>query len=142
MHRVDQTRFSSVEPEIWGNCYSACLASIFHLPIEAVPELNTGSSEAWNKEVDDWLNFHGYQRFCIMTEDFKGHFTVEQVASVCIAFGEPNRETPRPLLHAVVWNIGKMWHDPHPSRAGLTEVDGFELFVPMINYPRLKWKKP
>jgi len=29
----------------------------------------------------------------------------------------------------VVWRNGKIVHDPHPSRAGLKEIDMYDMFV-------------
>jgi hypothetical protein len=38
----------------------------------------------------------------------------------------------RGLRHAVVARRGEMIHDPHPSRAGLLDVDRIYLFVPVV----------
>jgi len=37
--------------------------------------------------------------------------------------------SPRGVPHQVLYRNGELWHDPHPSRAGLLSVNENDLFV-------------
>ena len=103
---VDQTRFGWPD----GNCMAAAVASVFELPLEAVPDLAR----------PDWLG--------VLT-----HFVSDR--GICIVVSAYPLASPWPLIaqgpgprgnrHAVVTVGDELAHDPHPSRAGLLSVDYF-----------------
>ena len=105
---VDQTKFGKPD----GNCFAACLASIFGLPLDDIPEFHTVSGESgWWFHFNEWSREHGYEVLMVRGIDHA------PVGMKCIASGMSGRG----LNHAVVWEDGKIKHDPHPSRDGFVD---------------------
>ena len=123
MKPVDQTIISST----LGDCFRACVASIFEFPIEQMPNFweQTQNGEEFWKLSNDWLvKNKGYHCITVQFEPKDLHLTD---GILCIACARsPRGDTD----HAVVWKNGLL-HDPHPSRLGLIEnPDTFTLFLP------------
>jgi len=97
-----------------GNCFAACLASLLDVPLETIPDFYLPSGEdGWWDEVRKFLATHDLGIFTIgFSQDF-----LEKHDGYFIVAGH----TDRGLMHATLWHNGKMIHDPHPSKAGLTE---------------------
>ena len=127
---VKQTIFN----DTLGDCFSACVASIFELPIEEVPnfwEQTQDVSEFWRLNNKWLMQNKGFK--CIHFELLpKDRHVVDDL--LCIACAKsPRGKTD----HAVVWKNGLI-HDPHPSSAGLVEEPNtFTIFVP-INPKEIK----
>lgn len=124
MRFIDQTIFEKEK----GDCFRACLASIFEFNIEKMPnfwELTQDSFEFW-KLVNQWTSeFLGIKCILISIND-ETKFYIEDL--LCIAIGKVERSGDE---HAVVWKNG-MIHDPHPSRDGLYgDINNFVVFVPI-----------
>lgn len=121
-----------------GNCYQAALASALELPLEEVPHFAT-FTEDWAEQSWDWLRQQGMARTFYFGDalgalgwplwvapgtDIHG----VQVSRIVAALGAG--PSPRgPFRHVVVLDLetGEMQHDPHPSGAGLVEVDEVEI---------------
>ena len=110
-----------------GNCFSACLASIFELTIEEVPnffEVAGHEDSAWWGAVRDWLRPRGLGVIWLQLNDpahlaeFEGWMIVS--GKSCLG-----------IYHATVWNGGKMVHDPHPSQCGLIAPEGVDMLYPL-----------
>lgn len=89
------------------NCMQCCVSYMLGVPMENVP---------------DFANGGGWERFSAFAES-KGYATVMlpgnwEFEADYLASGKTERGTS----HMVVMNDGKLVHDPHPSNAGLTEV--------------------
>jgi len=113
-----------------GNCWVACLASIFNCKIEDFPEVTLGKD--WNSYFDE-VRFaisnkgyryeehectsYGEDRNKIIYEDLKAH----NVDGYVIAIGESPRATHDLFfLHAVVWSYETgIVFDPHVSNLGI-----------------------
>lgn len=118
---VDQDTFGA-----WGNCLSACVASILELPLKEVP-LFHDLNEPYVPQVlrlTSWLRPLGLRASegsmpVIPIEDL---FELDAYlpGDFYILCGLSPR---RP--HVVVARGGFIVHDPHPSRAGLVNADGF-----------------
>lgn len=116
MKPVDQTSFG------WtGNCFSACIASILELPIEAVPQMMTLEGINDTDGCSGW-----WERFCKWCDannvDVKyiGDRLAEAPAGYCIKTGRSPRNPDR--FHAVVALDGVVVHDPHAcDRRGVTD---------------------
>lgn len=104
MKPVFQTRISPVD----GNCFQACLASIFELELGQVPYYDTAS---WVSDYNAWLLQH---YGLIMINLFEGVNIIPPV--FCILSGQSPRFA---CNHAVVGKGLKMVHDPHPSQDGV-----------------------
>ena len=121
-----------------GNCYQAALASALELPLEEVPHFAT-FTEDWAEQSWDWLRQQGMARtfyFGDALGTLGGPLCVAAATEYyggqgCRAGGALRRgASPRgPFRHVVVLDLetGEMQHDPHPSGAGLVEVDEVEI---------------
>lgn len=114
MKAVDQTVFvGDTRP---GNCFAACIASIFEVPLESIPawEIESQWAEHWI-EVSDYLaNKFGVGMLEIVFASRTGGLTHDDDC-FCILTGKG----PRGVNHAVVGLGPNIVHDPHPSRDGL-----------------------
>ena len=132
MKPVYQTIFDN----IIGDCFRACVASIFEFPIEEMPnfwEQTQDTSEFW-KLNNDWISKKtGYRSISLEFRKEDRHLAD---GILCIACAM----SPRGVDHAVVWQDGII-HDPHPSNAGLSEEPNtFTLFISLN--PKIADNKP
>lgn len=109
----DQTRFFDAEKGARGNCLQACLAAVFGLPIDAVPDFTQSHPADWMDDMKAWLSFGGYE----------WHFDSDDKVPTGALY-IVNGQSARGVRHSTVWRDGAMVHDPHPSRAGLLAHDG------------------
>uniref|UniRef100_A0A6M3K716 Uncharacterized protein n=1 Tax=viral metagenome TaxID=1070528 RepID=A0A6M3K716_9ZZZZ len=124
MQPIQQTVFD----DILGDCFRACVASIFEWSIDEMPnfwEQTQDVDEYWEL-TDEWfMQYKGFK--CLHVVLSAEHMSVVRDL-LCIACAKSPRSS---VDHAVVWFNG-MVHDPHPSGAGLAEEpDWFTLFVPI-----------
>lgn len=98
MKRVVQTRTGAD-----GNCFAACLASIFHIPLKAIPEFG---DDTFIEDINTYLRKRGltYRRVP-MYQKPTGYSTIEGIS-------------PRGGLHACVAEDGELVWDPHPIEDG------------------------
>ena len=91
---------------VLGNCLQAAVASIYELPIEAVPHFV--QFEAWGEALKLYVHGRG-----ALLQLWKTNAPADMTL---LAFGKSPRGDFR---HAVVWQGGRMIHDPHPDGTGL-----------------------
>ena len=112
-----------------GDCVRACLASVFELPVDEVPnfwEQTQDPTEFWGL-INEWLMENFGVRKIFLRYSEKTADCLEGV--LCIASGTSPRHTPGG--HAVVWRDGLL-HDPHPSGDGLLgDPEDFMIFIPL-----------
>jgi len=119
-----------------GDCFRACVASIFDLALEDVPNFMADGPDRFDFLVDEFFDPLGL--ICL---DVNAIDTTDGQMSqmYVIATGQSPRGTERKHQHSVVWRRGKMVHDPHPERAGLIgDPETYTLFVvkdPASYYP-------
>ncbi|HXE63252.1 MAG TPA: hypothetical protein VN519_06900 [Bryobacteraceae bacterium] len=120
---VEQTR-----TEIgFGNCWQACLASIFEVPLSEVPDWNAHGEKYWGDEYDRWLA----ERNLCMMEIAVGHeeTTVRTFPGYYIMAARSPRFSG---THAVVCHQGKIVWDPHPLREmGVGDAVDYTFFCPL-----------
>ena len=99
-----------------GDCFRACIASIFELPIEALPnpqdpelaETPMGSAAGWWIEWQSWL---AKRNLTMYTWEHTPGGWIPQGYALLAA------DSPRgPWLHSVVCHDGKIVWDPSPYR--------------------------
>lgn len=133
---VDQTTFGSPDDTPPGNCTSACVASLLHLPCDDVPIFV--SRPNWFEALSLFAREHGHAAVYVRGGGYDcgrhvqgefhpgGHGWMAAKGTLCIA-GGPG---PRGHEHSVVWRLGEgLVHDPHPSRAGLTDEPEHYIFL-------------
>ena len=125
MKPVYQTIFSNT----LGDCFRACIASIFEFPITDMPnfwEQTQDTSTFW-KLVDNWMRKNKGFRCLSVQFRKKDLHLVDGILCIACAKSPRNKDDD----HAVVWKDGLL-HDPHPDSTGLLEEpDSFSLFVPL-----------
>lgn len=122
---------------IKGNCFAACLASLFETPLEGIPDFHEAPEGAdadtvnacWYKNMRAWLNSRGFGHIILTFTD------ATQWQSLCldgyhIVSGKSGRDVGN-LLHATVWHNGKMVHDPHPDQTGILAPMEIDLIYPL-----------
>ena len=95
-----------------GNCFSACIASIFELPLESVPLfVLMGKSTGYGFEfhLNEWLEPYSLQSMYIFKKD--GEWSGYLPNGYSIGTGL----TSRGLYHSVVCLDGKQVWDPFPE---------------------------
>ena len=110
VREVTQSLLYSPEAEargIYGNCLQAAIASALGLELDAVPHF--GAFTWWEPAARLWLRGQSL--------DWRMVPGIPEGRSIVI--GPTVRATG---IHAVVGDGGQVVWDPHPSRAGLTEV--------------------
>ena len=116
---VHQTLFGSKE----GNCFQACLASIFELPLDQVPHVML--EEDWPKALDEWLaQFDLYAVQAEVAQCRTQNWTPEGYHLV-----GGKSKGGNGVYHSVVGYRGKIVFDPHPMKPGLEEEETWRIFV-------------
>ncbi len=134
MKPVYQTKFGGKSSALdeQGNCFQACLASVFELPLEEAFDIVHYDTPEW------WDQFHAWL----------AEFGLACVYIITMLVGEDG-QAPRPWLeslgyhiarvdsgtltdgtwHAVVMKGDKVVHDPNHHSTSEGKVDGVYLFV-------------
>lgn len=128
MTRIDQTIFAT-DPTRQGNCLSACVASWLERPLDQVPHFVELGVQAHGEEdtVYWWAMFIGYMAG-------HGYWPVQLETPEAAEPGEivfVMGMSPRGVCHQVLYRDGELWHDPHPSRAGIVDVREVLAFRPV-----------
>lgn len=116
-----------------GNCMQACLASLFEVPLEDVPNFMDGPHDSWWERYCDWmvsnyllqplrLNVEGKQG-----EDEEGTYWMPR------GYHMIQGKSPRgDYDHVVVGYKGEIVHDPFLGGSGLKSVNYYEVFVSIL----------
>jgi hypothetical protein len=111
-----------------NGCWAACIATLTGIPLDEFPDVPIEArEEAWwdehgtrlRNDITAVIRKHGWRKESTWQDTPKGW---------AMAYGT----SPRGYEHAVVVHDGKLWHDPHPSRAGLLDITQYEILVPII----------
>mgnify|MGYP006450460919 CR=1 FL=1 len=102
-----------------GNCLQACIASLFELPLEDVPNFMAYGS-GWRTKYRKFLKTFGLKSLLYSSREAQSLNGYHLVIG-----GSPRGD----FLHAVVGLDGEIIHDPYPDWVGepLTEVMGYEV---------------
>ncbi|GAA4123305.1 hypothetical protein GCM10022215_29880 [Nocardioides fonticola] len=121
MSRVDQTILAG-DPKRLGNCVAACVATYFGIPLDAVPhfiEYDGGATTDGSEGSTGWwymlLGFMASRGLWVVELD---EVTDAEPGEVVFVAGMSERG----VHHQVLYRDGVLWHDPHPSRAGVLDV--------------------
>jgi hypothetical protein len=113
-----------------NGCWAACIATITGIPLDALDQsFAADAGSEWFDEngtnlyndMQNKLRTHGWRLFHTYGAIPRGY---------AIACGT----SPRELYHAVVVKDGELWHDPHPSRAGLLHVQEYQYLMPTVGF--------
>lgn len=112
MKKVYQTKLHTESQN--GNCLAAAMASFFELDLDEVPKFEEMSDSEWFGALNDWIASQGFRRTAYYPEE-------KLPNGLIFVLGQ----SPRGIRHIVLYEDGKMVHDPHPSEAGLISFDSF-----------------
>jgi len=117
----------------------ACVASIFELPLEKVPNFMMGGSNHYAIHLKKWCDRLGVVALDISFQYNDDKKLIKDCYVVAVGkspgtndgVDDPEyKECYKNAQHAVVWLNGKMVHDPHPSGRGLAgDPDRFTVFI-------------
>ena len=116
---IDQTRTKDTHPDVRGDCTRAAIASLFALPLDAVPDFNADDPVDFYESIEAFFLSLGYELYRV---DRDVAFDALHLASGPAARG---------VSHSVVRRGTKVVHDPHPSRAGLLSVEFVVVPIPL-----------
>ena len=102
--------------EVYGNCLQAAMASALGLELDAVPHF--GAFVWWDAAARLWLRGRSLDWRWVPA-------SLGLPEGRCVVIGTSPRPTGR---HAVAGDGGRVAWDPHPSRDGLTEIQGAYVF--------------
>ena len=111
MKPVRQTKRGgpNVPPEERGDCWSACLASILEVPIEAVPIPHSDDPEYhWWDETQRALEPHGYEVVTASWTVYASGYWIAVVPSKNLGYHDDGE----PVMHVIVMRGGEVAHDP------------------------------
>lgn len=111
---IYQTTFSDSEKGIVGNCTQAAIASYMGMSRSLVPDFNNETKDDpdagsyWDM-IHNWFRGNGFA-FCMMAKNwsYSGLYLVSGISP-----RNPN------IRHMVVYENGKLRHDPHPDGIGI-----------------------
>lgn len=120
MKIIDQTIFAG-DPRV-GNCLQAAIASLLNKELEEVPHFLLNDEPNWYRKMLDWLDLNGYGLVEVKDWVFESGIPL-------IAVGK----SPRGVYHSVIYQEGKLVHDPHPSKAGIEKPEWYYIIFPKID---------
>lgn len=135
--RVDQTIFVT-DTARKGNCVAACVATFLDLPLNAVPHFiefgiaygdsdDVGAASAGNAWWAMQLGFMAGRGWWPVE---LGSVTDGEAGEILFVAGN----SPRGVMHQVLYRDGRLWHDPHPSRDGITDIAEVLAFRPLSHF--------
>jgi hypothetical protein len=131
--RVDQTILHS-DPERPGNCFAACVASALGLNLRDVPHFIEWGMKHYG-DGSPHPNGNTGAHWHAMFLGFLAGRDLWAIPLSSLDDAEPGElvfvggPSPRGVPHQVLYRDGQLWHDPHPSKAGLLRIDEDDLFV-------------
>jgi hypothetical protein len=130
---VFQTKFKGVNGSQCGNCLAASIASILEIPLFLVPQFEEGfisHGAKWQLALARFTAGHGFA-----TDEFGKDPMLDRPYLATGA--SPRSTTEKPFNHCVVYQSGKLLHDPHPSGEGVVDPFFFAVYR-SIDYQKLE----
>lgn len=130
MIRVYQSTFSDKETGEKGNCWAACLSSLLEIPIKDCLDVNSlPENTHWAEATQEFLSEFGL--------DYEVYNYTIPPKGYSIMIGRSPRGE---YGHSCIAFNGKLFHDPHPSNAGVVNVSQFWALIPAAP-KKEEWKK-
>ena len=121
MKPIYQTEFGK-----YGNCYSACLASITEIDLDSIPNFTIYCDKSkWFEAVRKWTRY--YLRCDMLCVSFRRSDKDLKLHGYWIASGPTCSDT----FHSVVMLDDSMVHDPDPYNMGIISIYTGDVLVPI-----------
>jgi hypothetical protein len=104
-----------------GNCYASCIASILEVPITEVPNVEVlyDHESFWLEVMLTFLNIKGWE-LCSVDDVFAIDLELKNYKQD--QFYLVGGMSCRGVNHMVIYQNGKMVHDPYPTKEGLIRI--------------------
>jgi hypothetical protein len=116
--------------QVPSGCWPACLAGLTGIPHDAlarlVPDVPT---ERLVSDDDIWREYHNAINGALHQH---GWMYAQLGSRIPRGFAIGIGPGPRGHMHSAIVLDGVLWHDPHPSRAGVERLTSFEIVVPIL----------
>lgn len=114
-----------------GDCFRTAVASLLDLDPDTVPHFATYGEDAWWDEARSWAQSRGGDFIYLpvpIPEDWREWWDDMRDRLDHVILDGPS---PRgPFNHVVIGTTDLVTvHDPHPSRAGLSSIDGMFIYT-------------
>lgn len=120
-----------------GNCLSAVIASLLHIPIEEIPVFYAPHPE-WQRKLNAWLKPYGLAY--IQLGMFDEYCAEIGITGCHHEIGGPTSRSDD-VLHACVAVDGQFVFDPMPNGKGLTEIQSSGVFIALEPWKMLDREK-
>lgn len=108
-----------------GDCFRACLCSLLELPIEAIPNFQENEGEKFEELYRKFNDDSKYRMVSITCENPE----ITLKGCMVIAHGKsPGKD----YNHSVIWQDGRIIHDPHESKKGIVKPELFTVLIKKI----------
>jgi hypothetical protein len=130
---VEQRALHNPDKGIIGDCFSATLASILHLPIEEVPLFASCADDVWVKECNAWLSQFNLCYIPLQFDSMTATKEWVQHLGIKNLYHEAAGDSPRfpGTGHSTVGMDGVCVFDPHVEGIGLAK-DTNEYWIGLI----------
>ncbi len=120
----DQETFSDPDAGTFGDCTRACVRTAAQNPMPLLPH-PIGNRNEWNYEFFEVLEDE--YGLLLQYQPVRHGKNYDFLDRIVMAGGNTVRTEETGASHLVVYDriAGRVIHDPHPSRDGLTTIDGF-----------------
>lgn len=115
MIKVDQTKFP-----VRGNCWRACIASLIEIDIDDMPTFED-MEDQWLVKTRSWLR----------TQGFEMHVLSKQLVPKGLAIASGTSPRHSQTGHSIIVYEGELYHDPHPDRTGILDLDYYYQILPL-----------
>lgn len=134
---VEQTKVH-IPGEQRGNCMAACVASILELDIRELPDVDEVEEKGliFTNVLNTYLAQHHGLTYAYVPDYLIGGV---RVPGYHVLNGPTIRTRETGIHHAVVAWDGRMVWDPHPSKAGLLEVESYSVLSPIPKRAEYDW---
>lgn len=139
MKPIKQTKLSSEDGTISGNCFRSCLASMMEIDIDSIPAFEDMEPGEWFTPFYNFLNENGYEfegtkyNYGKHVDKFNNYLMTYEGVDGYILVGGKSPRTYVTRGHAVLYKNGELVHDPHPSNDGLLEIEDFYMIKRKTN---------
>lgn len=128
---VEQRQLHNPDNNVFGDCFSATLASLLRVGIEDIPIFTNddGVPGSWLIHVNSFLR--KYDLAFLVFDNLDNIREVFQFLQITNAYHEIAGDSPRfpGTQHSCVGRDFVVVHDPHPTKLGLTNTTSIGLFV-------------
>lgn len=117
--------------QVPDGCWVACIAGLTDIPHEALAALVPKDIEYGYKNSD----YHNAVNALMRSSGWRLAYIGPDVPR---GFAIGSGPAPRGHHHSVIVRDGVLWHDPHPSRAGLAVIEDYEVVIALSDSPAMR----